>query len=120
MATNDREVRSMRLEDIVNRAQDAISVRRVFGEPVTHDGVMVIPVASVAAGVGGGSGSDAERGGEGEGGGFGARGRPVGVYVIRDGEVSWQPAMDVNRAIVWTSITLMAVVLVASRRRRAR
>jgi uncharacterized spore protein YtfJ len=110
----------MRLEDIVSRAQDAISVRRVFGEPVTHDGVMVIPVASVAAGVGGGSGSDAERGGEGEGGGFGAVGRPVGVVVIHDGEVSWQPALDLNRAIVWTNIALIALLLVVSRSRRAR
>lgn len=109
----------MRLVDIVNQARDAISVRRVFGEPVTHDGVMVIPVASVAAGAGGGSGSDAERGGEGEGGGFGARGRPIGVYVISDGEVSWRPAMDLNRVVAWTGITLMAVVLVVSRGRRA-
>jgi uncharacterized spore protein YtfJ len=112
----------MRLEDIVNQAQDAISVRRVFGKPVTHDGVMVIPVASVAAGAGGGSGSggDTERGGqgEGEGGGFGARGRPIGVYVIRDGEVSWRPALDLNRAIVWANVAVTALLLLLSRRRR--
>jgi len=105
----------MRLEHIVSQVQDAISVRRVFGEPYTHDGVMVIPVASVAAGAGGGSGSDTERGGQGEGGGFGARGHPVGVYVIRDGRVTWRPALDVNRAIVWRNAVLIALLVVVSR-----
>ena len=109
----------MRLVEIVNEGRDAVSVRRVFGGPVANGGVRVIPVASVAAGAGGGSGSDAGRGGEGEGGGFGARGRPIGVYVIRDGEVSWQPAIDLNRVVAWTGVTLMAVVLVVSRARRA-
>jgi uncharacterized spore protein YtfJ len=46
----------MMLEDMVRRVQDTINVRRVFGEPYTHDGVMVIPVASVRAGAGGGGG----------------------------------------------------------------
>jgi uncharacterized spore protein YtfJ len=81
---------------------------------------MVIPVASVSAGAGGGSGSDAERGGEGEGGGFGARGRPIGVYVIRDGEVSWRPVLDISRAIVWTNVALIALLLMSRSRRRAR
>jgi uncharacterized spore protein YtfJ len=103
----------MRFEDMVRQAQDAISVRRVFGQPYTHDEVMVIPVASIAAGAGGGSGTDAERGGEGEGGGFGARGRPIGAYVIRHGRVSWRPAVDVNRAIAWISAVLIAFLAFA-------
>jgi uncharacterized spore protein YtfJ len=110
----------MRLEDMVSQAQDAINVHRVFGEPYTHDGVMVIPVASVAAGAGGGSGSDAERGGQGEGGGFGATGRPIGVYVIRDGRVSWRPALDLNRAIIGANVALTALCLFVSRRQRRR
>jgi len=110
----------MRLEDMVSQAQEAIDVRRVFGEPYTHDGVMVIPVASVAAGAGGGSGSDAERGGQGEGGGFGATGRPIGVYVIRDGRVSWRPALDLNRAIIGANVALTALCLFVSRRQRRR
>ena len=108
----------MRLEDMVSQAQDAINVRRVFGEPYTHDGVMVIPVASVAAGAGGGSGSDAERGGQGEGGGFGATGRPIGVYVIRGGRVSWRPALDLNRAIIGANVALTVLFLFVSRRQR--
>jgi uncharacterized spore protein YtfJ len=110
----------MRLEDVVSRAQDAISVRRVFGEPYIHDGAMVIPVASIAAGAGGGSGSDGERGAQGEGGGFGATGRPIGAYVIRD-RVSWRPAVDVNAAILRASVVLTALLLFRARtpRRRA-
>lgn len=110
----------MRLEDMVSQAQDAINVRRVFGEAYVHDGVMVIPVADVAAGAGGGSGSDAERGGQGEGGGFGAHGRPVGAYVIRDGRVSWRPAVDVNRAIVLGKVALIGLLIFVSRGPRRR
>lgn len=33
-------------------------------------------------------------------GAFGTHTRPLGVYVVRDGEVSWQPALDLNRVIL--------------------
>jgi uncharacterized spore protein YtfJ len=110
----------MRLEDMVSQAQDAISVRRVFGEPYLHDGAMVIPVASIAAGAGGGSGSDGERGAHGEGGGFGATGRPIGAYVIRDGRVSWRPAVDVNAAILRAGVALTALLHLLARAQRRR
>ena len=42
----------MNLQDVLKTA-DAISVRRVFGEPYEKDGLTVIPVASVAGGGGG-------------------------------------------------------------------
>ena len=32
--------------------------------------------------------------------GFGVSGRPVGAYVIKDGKVSWEPALDLNRIIL--------------------
>lgn len=110
----------MALEDMFQRVQQAIDVRRVFGEPYVRDGVTVIPVASVAAGAGGGSGEDSERGGSGEGGGFGAAGRPIGAYVIADGKVSWQPAVDVTRLAVWGNIVLIVFMLAVSRGRRRR
>jgi len=86
-------------------ARDAMSVRRVFGDPIERDGVTVVPVASVSGGGGGGEGGD--EGSEGTGGGFGLRARPVGVYVIRGDEVEWQPALDVTR------VSLMAMGLAA-------
>lgn len=112
----------MRFDDAFSQIQDAITVRRFFGEPDTHDGVTVIPVAAVAAGAGGGSGSDATQGGEGEGGGLVVSGRPVGAYVISDGRVTWEPAFDLNRAIAWGSgvaITLLLVIARMQRRRMA-
>jgi hypothetical protein len=30
------------------------------------------------------------------GGGFSVSSRPVGAFVIKDGEVKWQPALDLN------------------------
>jgi hypothetical protein len=59
----------MKIDDLVTTARDAITVRRVYGEPVTENGVTVIPAASVWGG-GGGGGRD-QQGQEGQGGGFG-------------------------------------------------
>lgn len=109
----------MAFSEWADRVQDAINVRRVFGEPYTHDGVMVIPVASVGGGAGGGSGDDPEHGGSGEGGGFGGGGRPVGAYVIQDGRVSWRPAVDVNRALTWVVTVVLVLLMAVSRVRRA-
>jgi len=86
----------MKLEDLMSLARDAISVGKVFGEPVERDGVTVIPAARIGGGGGAGRGHD-ERGEEGEGGGFGMGGAPAGVYVIKDDKVRWLPAVDVNR-----------------------
>ncbi len=110
----------MTVEDMAQRVQDAINVRRVFGEPHTSDGVTVIPVASVRAGAGGGSGTDPDDGSSGEGGGFGGSARPIGAYVIQDGRVSWRPAVDVNRLIVWASVVLLTFILLVSRVQRTR
>jgi uncharacterized spore protein YtfJ len=100
-------------EALLRRARGAISVRRVFGEPVEHNGVVLVPAASVRGG--GGGGSDERDNG---GGGFGIVARPVGAYVIRDGDVRWRPAVDVNRAVLGAQLLLGLVALVAWRTRR--
>jgi uncharacterized spore protein YtfJ len=82
--------------DIVDQARDAITVRRVFGDPVQQDGVTVIPAAAVRGGAGGGGGSDPSQG-QGGGGGYGLMARPVGAFVIRGGDVEWRPATDPGR-----------------------
>ena len=89
----------MKLPEMVTSLREAMTVSRVFGEPVERDGVTVIPTAVLRGGAGGGGGTDPGTGEEGEGGGFGVTARPAGVYVIRDGDVSWQPAVDVNRIV---------------------
>ncbi len=85
----------------LERAQDVLTVRRVYGEPIERNGVTIIPAASVGGGGGGGGGEGPQaQGGRGWGGGFGVGARPAGVYVIRpDGSVRWRPAIDANRMI---------------------
>ncbi|WP_248962686.1 spore germination protein GerW family protein [Sphaerisporangium perillae] len=95
--------------------------RRVYGEPYEKDGVTVIPALSVRAGGGFGKGDVKDQVSGGSGGGGGAIARPLGAYVIRDGKVSWEPAVDVNRIVLGGQI-LVGVVLIAyalsARRRR--
>jgi uncharacterized spore protein YtfJ len=86
----------MEIQDVIGQARDAITVKRVFGEPYEKNGITVIPAAKVQGGAGGGGGEDPAKG-KGQGSGFGLTAKPVGAFVIRDGQVVWQPAVDVNR-----------------------
>jgi uncharacterized spore protein YtfJ len=89
----------MDIQDVIGLARDAITVKRVFGEPYEKNGITLIPAAKVQGGAGGGGGEGPEGKSKGSGSGFGVSARPAGAYVVRDGEVIWQPAVDVNRAI---------------------
>ena len=112
----------MDIQGVLTGAQEALTVRRVFGEPYEREGVTVIPVAKVAGGGGGGHGT-ADGEGEGSGGGFGLRAEPAGVYIVRGEEVSWEPAIDVNRLILGAQVVVVAVLLVLRavvKRRRKR
>jgi uncharacterized spore protein YtfJ len=98
----------MNPESLLQGARDAVSVGRVFGDPIEQDGLVVIPVARVAGG-GGGGGDNNDNGG----GGFGIAGRPAGVYVIKDGQVSWRPAIDPIRVAM---VVVLALALLGRRR----
>jgi len=87
------------VDELLQGARDAISVKRVFGDPIETEGVTIIPAAKVGGG-GGGGGDNAHNGG----GGFGIGGKPVGVYVVKEGEVGWRPAVDVNRLIAFAFV----------------
>ena len=100
----------MKVTELIGTAQDAITVRKVFGDPFEKDGLTVIPAARVAGGVGGGTGQDDE-GQQGEGGGFGMRAHPAGVYVIKDGAVKWQPAIDPNRVVLAVAAVVIAALV---------
>ncbi len=100
------------MDELLDKAQDTLSGRRVFAEPVHQDGVTVIPAASISGG-GGGGGGQGEDGEEGQGGGFGMSAKPAGVYVVRDGEVQWQPAVDVNKLV--GTLAFVAVVAFLTR-----
>jgi uncharacterized spore protein YtfJ len=91
-------------------ARDAMTVKRVYGDPYEHNGVAVIPAAAVQGGGGGGGGE--EDGRTGGGGGFGLRARPVGAYVIRGEQVYWESALDLNRVILGGQLLALAALLV--------
>ena len=114
----------MDIHEVLNHARDAMTVKRVFGDPYEKDGVTVIPVANVMGGAGGGGGSgagapsgtgDAVADGKPESGygiGYGMRATPAGVYVIKDGEVEWKPALDVNRVALQRTGAIIAGLFV--------
>jgi uncharacterized spore protein YtfJ len=108
----------MKLEEFTTTARDAISARRVYGEPTEKDGVTIIPAANV--GGGGGAGIGHQEGKEGEGGGFGASGRPAGAYIIKDGTVRWMPAVDVNRVIGFVAAMVITYLITRVRVAKAR
>ncbi len=60
------------LRDLLASAEDAMSVRRVFGEPIDKNDLTVIPAASIRGGPGGGAGKD-----RGSGQGYGLTARPL-------------------------------------------
>ena len=97
----------MNPDSLLQGARDAVSVRRVFGDPVEQDGLTVIPVARVMGGGGGGGDND-----DNGGGGFGIAARPAGVYVIKDGQVSWRPTIDPVRVAL---VVVLALALLGRR-----
>jgi uncharacterized spore protein YtfJ len=116
----------MDAQEVLNQARDAMTVKRVFGDPYEKDGITVIPVASVMGGAGAGGGTGAgtrpasageEKGEEGAGDsgygmGYGLRATPAGVYVIKGGEVEWKPALDTNRLILQRAGVAIVALLV--------
>ncbi|MFI7673693.1 spore germination protein GerW family protein [Actinophytocola sp. NPDC049390] len=104
----------MTIEELFAQARNSVEARMVFAEPIEKDGTTVIPAARVAVGGGGGNGRD-EQGRQGEGGGLGLTARPVGAYVIADGVVRWEPAVDVNRIVAVVGSVAVAGLLFAAR-----
>lgn len=106
----------MNVMSAIEQARDVITVRRVYGKPIERDDVTVIPAADVRGGGGGGAGpaaadADGAGPGTGSGGGWGMRGRPVGAYVLRDGELHWEPALDLNRVILGGQVVAVVALL---------
>jgi len=116
----------MDAHEVLNQARDAMTVKRVFGDPYEKDGTTVIPVANVMGGAGAGGGTGVgtkpasageEKAGEGAGDsgygmGYGLRATPAGVYVIKGGEVEWKPALDTNRLTLQRAGVAIVALLV--------
>src|SRR5690349_526646 len=105
---------------IYEQVKDVVGSATVFGEPYAQNGLTLIPASKVSVGAGGGEGAD-----NAQGSGFGLDARPVGAFVIKGDEVSWVPAIDVNRIVLITQIgfivallTIRSVTKALARRRR--
>jgi len=92
--------------ETVSQARDALTVRRVYGDPYQEDGVTVIPAANVMGG--GGGGGDTEGNG---GAGFGLSARPAGAWVIKDGDAQWRPAIDATRLAMMGQVVAIVMFL---------
>jgi uncharacterized spore protein YtfJ len=99
-------------EEILTVAQDAITVKRVYGEPYQQNGVTFIPAAAVRGGGGGGEGDPTEDTPGGRGGGIGISARPVGAYQVKGDEVTWVPAPDITKVIITSQIMAIVGLLV--------
>jgi uncharacterized spore protein YtfJ len=115
----------MALRELVGGITDSSSVRRVFGVPIERDGILIIPVASIRGAFGGGeaasaAGEASAAGGAAApaalpaswGGGGAWSATPAGTYVLKNGEVSWVPAVDANRSVLLGHLTGIVALLV--------
>jgi uncharacterized spore protein YtfJ len=105
----------MSARDVIAGISDNSSAKRVFGEPIDRDGISIIPVARIRGAFGGGDGEPSKDHPEqlsGWGGGGAWSATPAGVYLVKNGETTWLPAVDVNRAIVIGCLTGIASLLV--------
>jgi uncharacterized spore protein YtfJ len=95
----------MNPQQVLASAQDVMTARRVFGDPIQADGTTIIPVAVLRGGGGGGGVGDNS------GVGFGVMARPAGVFEVRAGAVTWRPAIDVNRIILGGQLVAITALL---------
>ncbi|MFQ5380842.1 MAG: spore germination protein GerW family protein [Dehalococcoidia bacterium] len=97
------------LRRIADRVGAKAGATAVFGEPVTADGVTVIPVARARWGFGGGAGGgdDEDAGGSGAGGGGGASTQPIGYIELAGGQARFVGVSDPVR--VWPLVLAAGV-----------
>ncbi len=104
----------MKVDELIVKTEESLEAKKVYTEPYEKDGVTVIAAATLSGGAGGGTGRD-EKNQEGEGGGFGITAKPTGAFIISDGKVRWEPAIDVNRLIATSGAVAIAALFVALR-----
>jgi len=95
---------------LLTDTRERMSQHTVFGEPITHEGIVVIPVARIGGMAGAGTGNRSDTGTS-EGAGFSMRVAPVGVFVIRNGTVKWRPAVNLNKIIFGGQVVAIVALL---------
>jgi uncharacterized spore protein YtfJ len=106
------------LDSIRTGIAERLGAHTAFGEPVSRDGVTVIPVAKVALGFGAGAGVGSDRhstngdeqsvGGGGGGGGFV---QPMGFVEVTDSGARWVPLEPGPMEMALRALTLAAIIL---------
>jgi sporulation protein YtfJ len=84
------------LQDTISKIREMVDVNNVIGEPITVDGVTIIPVSKVSVGFGGGGSDFAKAPSNGEqpfGGGVGGgvKVNPICFLIVKDGNVRMMP-----------------------------
>ena len=84
------------LQDTISKIREMVDVNNVIGEPITVDGVTIIPVSKVSVGFGGGGSDFAKKPNAGEmpfGGGVGGgvKVNPICFLIVKDGAVRMMP-----------------------------
>ncbi len=92
----------MKMPEVLDEVRASVEAKRVYAEPVHEDGVTVVPAATVRGGGGGGIDEEGSSGG-----GFGLAGSPTGAWVVKEGEVTWKPAIDATKLIMLGELTAM-------------
>ncbi|MEV5509960.1 sporulation protein [Streptomyces orinoci] len=103
------------MERVAGQLGSRASAAAVFGEPVTSDGITVIPVAEFGLGFAGEMGPGAAGTGNGRG---GAGARPRGYIEIKDGTATYRPLPAPWANAVVPLAALLAGALVPSLVRR--
>jgi uncharacterized spore protein YtfJ len=109
------------IDTVAQAFQDRLQVRTVYGEPISANGVTVIPVAQVkfgfGAGGGGGTGTEAdvegrpkEGSGGGGGGGGGGQVTPIGFIEISDAGARWVALEPSRLELALRALTVAAVL----------
>jgi uncharacterized spore protein YtfJ len=96
----------MKMPEVLDEVRSSIEAKRVYADPVHEDGVTVVPAASVRGGGGGGTDEEGQSGG-----GFGLAGSPTGAWVVKEGEVTWKPAIDATKVLVLGELTAIVGLL---------
>ena len=86
---------------------EGMNPKQVYAEPIERDGAVYLPAAKIRGG--GGGGGDSEGNG---GAGIGLTAKPAGMYVIRNGDAEWRPAIDVNRIVLGAQVVAIVALLV--------
>jgi uncharacterized spore protein YtfJ len=114
--TGGMQVGSTLADDLLQRVGQIVGgkaeVSTVFGDPVVHGGITVIPVARARFGFGGGGGAGARGGDEGSGGGGGGGAfvSPVGYIEVHDETARFRRILGPTDVLALTAAASIAAL----------